>query len=233
MADNTAIVDSANKAYASGKYEEAIRQYKSVLSDQVESSEIYFNLGNSYFKTNNISLAILNYERAKKKSPEDEDILVNLKIANQKIVDKVEPLPEFFLKEWQNNFINFMSEKTWSFIFLILFTLGFSGFAVYLSVNKRFQKQVAFGISITLFFLSTISFVMAKNQKNFLESKNEAIVLSPSITVKSSPSENGNKLFIIHEGIKVKVMETKDDWSEIKLPNGNVGWLKTSSFISI
>ena len=232
-ADNKAVIDDANKAYADGNFEESIKLYKNVLSQGVEAPQIYFNLGNSYFKTNNIAYAILNYEKAKKLSPDDEDIIVNLKIANQKITDKVDVLPTFFIKEWQNNFVTLMPEKYWSILCLVLFSGAFLFLALYLSINSYVQKQVTFGISIILFFLSITSFAIARKQKNFLESKTDAIIISASVTVKSSPSENGNKLFIIHEGIKVTIVGSKDDWTEIKLANGNVGWLKSSSFILI
>ena len=227
------LLDSANNAYASGNYQESIKFYNQVLADQIEAPEIYFNLGNAYFKSNNIPYAILNYERAKKKSPNDDDILVNLKIVNQKIVDKVEIIPTFFISDWQSNFMNLLSEKNWSVLCIVLFASFFIVLAIYLSVNKIIQKQLSFWVSILLLCATTLSFFMAKKQKMLMDNKTEAIIISPSITVKSSPSENGNKLFIIHEGLKVNIVETKDLWSEIKLANGNVGWLKTSSYLLI
>ena len=230
---NNVTFDSANAAYAKGNYDKAIKLYTSVIDKDLESSELYFNLGNAYYKTNNIGLAILNYERAKKLSPNDEDILTNLKLANQKTEDKIESAPQLFLTEWKNGLIDIMSERGWSWfcIFLLCLSLIFISFFI-LSGNQRAKKFGFFSGGLT--FIMTIAIFFIAQQKYEHTIKNDtAIVTSASVTVTGSPDEKGTKLFILHEGTKVLVTEENGEWTEVKIANGNVGWIKSSQLKNI
>lgn len=226
--ENTIALDSANKAYSVGNYEEAIKAYEKIINNGWEAPELYYNLGNAYFKSNNVPYAILNYERAKKLAPNDEDIAFNLKLANQRTVDKIEPIPQLFLKEWKDDFMQIFSEKGWSLLSIILFSTALLLIAVYLIVNRLLMKQISFWFGIAFLAMSLISFFVARQCYALAENANDAIVISSSVTVKSSPSEDGAKAFIIHEGTKVSIVETNGEWSEIKISNGNVGWLRSA-----
>jgi tetratricopeptide (TPR) repeat protein len=231
--DNNSKFDSANAAYAKGNYENAILLYEKIVSEGQEAPELYFNLGNAYFKSKKIALAILNYERAKKLNPDNEDILVNLKLANQQIEDKIDAVPQLFLLEWKNGFIHTFTEKGWAILCIVFVTIGLILIAIYISSNNQLIKRIGFfgGVSILLF--STFLFFAAKNKYNLTKYSSDAIITSSSVTATGSPSEKGTKLFILHEGTKVNITQEDADWAEIKIANGTVGWVKSNSLTSI
>ena len=226
--NNTIAFDSANASYAKGDFEKAIKQYENLVESNSVSSELYYNLGNAYFKTNNIGLAILNYERAKKINPDDEDLITNLKLANQKTEDKIDAAPQLFLAEWKNGIINIFNEKEWSMICIVFFSISLILFGVYiLSYNNALKKLGFFGgaiISLATIFI----FFIAKNKYELTKNSADAIVISATATITGSPNEKGTKLFILHEGTKVVITQEAAEWTEIKIANGNVGWIKTN-----
>ena len=226
-ANQRALFDSATTAYGKSRFEDAIKYYEQIASLGYESDAVYFNLGNAYFKQNNLPYAILNYEKAKKIAPEDEAISYNLKLANSKLVDKVDVLPEFFLKTWWNLLIGLFSEKTWSIVFIGFVWFGLIGLSLLFLSHKRSVKKIGFLVGLIALCLSPIFGYLAhkRYQQRYLHS--EGIVLGPSVTIKGSPSDQGTDLFILHEGIKVGIDQTFGDWIEIKLPNGNPGWIKS------
>jgi len=231
--DCNAKIDSANANYAKGNYDQAIRQYATVLDQNLESSELYFNLGNAYYKTNQIGLAILNYERAKKLAPNDEDIISNLRLANQKTEDKIEAAPQLFLSEWEKGIIDMTTEKSWSYFCILSFSVSLILIALYiLSTNQKLKKLGFFG-GIAIGITSVIVFFIAKQKYEHTINIEEAIITSASVTVTGSPSEKGTKLFILHEGTKVVITEEGEEWTEIKIANGNVGWLKSKTISTI
>lgn len=225
---NTSLLDSANTAYSKGEYTKAAKFYETVLSSGQEASEVYFNLGNAYYKSNNIALAILNYERAIKLEPDNEDFNFNLKLANQKIEDKIDEAPQMFLTQWKNGVVSLMTEKSWSQLCIVLVFFSLALFALFIAVQQRALKQLGFFGGVTLAILCISTFFIAKHKCNLTRNGNEAVIIAPSITVTGSPNEKGTKLFILHEGTKVKVTQEDTDWAEIKIANGNTGWIKNS-----
>jgi tetratricopeptide (TPR) repeat protein len=225
--------DSANSAYAAGRYEEAIKMYEQILDAGMESAGLYFNLGNAYFKTNNIGLAILNYERAKKLDPDDEDIQENLKLANQKTEDKIEAAPQLFLSQWEDNITDTMNEKEWSILLISCIIISLLLFSMYLFGSGKGTRQTGFFGGIVIMILAICCFFMAKSKYNSTISSDSAIIIAAAVTVNGSPSEKGTKLFILHEGTKVRITEKDQDWIEIKIANGNVGWVKSSVLAEI
>jgi tetratricopeptide (TPR) repeat protein len=233
-ADNSGIVfDSANSAYAQGKYDDAIKMYEQILADNKESADVYFNLGNAYFKTNNIGLAILNYERAKTLDPDDEDILTNLKLANQRTEDKIEEAPQLFLAQWKNGITDILNEKEWSLFMISCIICSLLFFSLYVFVSGKGLKQLGFFSGSVFMIIAVFSFFMARNKYSSTVNSNSAVITSASVTITGSPSEKGTKLFILHEGTKIEIIEKDRDWAEIKIANGNVGWIKTTSMSEI
>ncbi len=224
--DNKIAFDSANACYAKGDYEKAIKQYESILNNNFSSAELYYNLGNAYYKTNNIGFAILNYERAKKLNPLEDDLLTNLKLANQKTEDKIEAAPKLFLTEWKSGIIDIFSEKGWSSLCIICFTVSLLLISVYfLTFNNRSKKLGFFGGCI-FFIITIILFFIAQQKNEQTINSVEAIITAPTATVTGSPNEKGTKLFILHEGTKAVITQDQGIWTEIKIANGNVGWIK-------
>lgn len=227
------ILDSANAAYAKADYFKAIKLYDSILNKGEVAAEIYFNLGNAYYKSNNIGYAILNYERAKKLAPEDEDIAMNLKLANQKTEDKIEAAPQLFLTTWKNAIVDMMSEKSWSEMCIILVIISLILFATYIFSANKAVKQVGFFGGSALILASVFVFFIAKHKYELTKTSSTAIITKAAVTVTGSPSEKGTKLFVLHEGTKVNITEEDGDWTEIKIANGNVGWVPTKSISAI
>lgn len=229
----TPLLDSASAAYSKGEYTKAAKFYETILAGGQEAAEIYFNLGNAYYKSNNIALAILNYERAVKLDPDNEDYIFNLKLANQRIEDKIDSAPQLFLAEWKNGIVSLMTEKGWSQLCIALIILSLALFVLFISAQQRGLKQLGFFGGFVLIILSISAFFIAKHKYYLTLNGKEAIITAPSITVTGSPNEKGTKLFILHEGTKVSVTQEDADWVEIKIANGNTGWVKNSQLEKI
>lgn len=226
--ENTTL-DSANAEYAKGNYENAVKLYESIIDKGLEAPELYFNLGNAYYRSNNIAYAILNYERAKKLDPDNEDILVNLKLANQKTEDKIDVAPQLFLTEWKDAIVKIMTERAWSIFCIVCITIAFILFSIYVSMQDRMVKQIGFWGGSVLFVVSILLFFIAKDAYNQTKYSRDAIITSATVTATGSPNENGTKLFILHEGTKVSIIQQEDSWTEIRIANGNVGWVNSKS----
>ena len=222
-------IKNANEAYTNGNYQQAIDQYKQVTGEGNIASELYFNLANAYYKNNQIPLSILNYERALKLNPDDEDIKFNLQMANLKIVDKMDAIPQMFYKDWLDNFKNVFSMDEWAWLGIISVFFSLIIFVLFLISSVSAYKRTAFTVSLWFLFISIGSFAFAQRQYKSIHEVGEAIVTSPSIVVKGSPAETGTELFVIHEGLKVTIKDNVGEWYQIKLPNGNEGWLKVSA----
>jgi len=226
-------LEQANQFYSEGKYQEAVKAYEEILSTNIESPELYFNLGNAFYKTGQVSKAILNYERACLLNPNDEDIIYNLELVNQHVVDKIEALPVPFFIRWKNNVIDSKSSDTWGYYSLVSFILFLVLLGIFLFTQSVALKRFSFWFGIFTIAYSLITYSFALSQKKKITGRNQAIVFSPSITVKASPDESGSELFIIHEGLKVKITDTLNTWSEIQLSDGNKGWLPDSCLVRI
>ncbi|MBN2166290.1 MAG: tetratricopeptide repeat protein [Marinilabiliaceae bacterium] len=214
-----------NKLYADSKFDEAILTYEEIIKKGVESKDLYFNLGNAYYKSGNLPKAIINYERSLRIDPNDDDVKYNLELANSQKIDKIEILGQFFLKNWINNIISKGSSDFWAITgnisFIILLILS----SLFLFTRSSFVKKISFYIGITSIIIVITSLSFSYNQKQKFISQSEAIVFSPSVTAKSSPDQSGTELFVIHEGTKVKILETLGTWQKIQLTDGSQGWL--------
>ncbi|MFA9390848.1 MAG: tetratricopeptide repeat protein [Prolixibacteraceae bacterium] len=216
----------ANEYYAANQIGKAIKAYESIVNNGYESSTLYYNLGNAHYKNNDLVNALLNFERAKKLAPNDDDIQFNLDLVNQFVVDKIEPLPQPFYLKWGHSIIHMMKTDTWanlsliSFILTLIFGLGF----VFIRIPGL--KKVSFTIGLIVFMVASLSFTFAAKQKSDSIHKASAIIFSPSVTVKASPNESSVDLFVIHEGLKVEVLKNHNYWLEIKLEDGNRGWVQ-------
>ncbi|NVO03850.1 MAG: SH3 domain-containing protein [Bacteroidetes bacterium] len=231
--DNATLLSNANKEYSTGQYNNAIELYQKIIKSGYASFDLYYNLASSYFKVNNYPSSILFYEKANKLKPNDENVNYNLKVVNNKIVDKIEAVPDFFLKRWWNSLVNFFPSNTWAVLCIISFFIFFIIAAVYLLANSVFYRKSAFYLGIFSFFFTLFFFAMAGQQKDFAGSNSEAIIFNPTVSVKSSPDENSTDIFVIHEGTKVKVTDDIGDWYEIKIANGSVGWMKSAGLEKI
>lgn len=223
-----ATFDSANAAYSKKAYDKAIELYERIVSENQQSPELYFNLGNAYYQTGDIAQAILNYERAKKLNPDDEDIAINLKFANQKTEDKIEAAPQMFLVELKQKIVLLMNEKSWSLLCILFLVAGLFLIGLFIHSRNNVIRKASFYLGAASLILFIATFFIAKSSYNFYRTHDEAIVTGASVTVLGSPSESSTKLFILHKGSKVVVREENNGWLEVKIANGNVGWVKES-----
>ena len=219
------IIKEAESAYTSEDYSKAIELYKNVLLNYGDSYEIYYNLGNAYYKAGNIASAILNYERALLINPGDKDVRFNLEIAKLKAVDKIEPLGEFFLIKWFNNVQNILNVDTWAAIGITCFILFIGCLILFFFSKWMRMKKIGFYMGILLLVLVIFSNIFAWNQKKSLVERKGAIIFAPTVTIKSSPDASGTDLFVLHEGTKVFINSSLGEWDEIELEDGNVGWI--------
>ncbi|MBN1338301.1 MAG: tetratricopeptide repeat protein [Bacteroidales bacterium] len=215
----------ANHLYTSEMYSDASALYLKIIESGFGSPELYYNLGNACFKMNDLPNAILYFEKARKLAPNDEDILYNLRVANTRIADKIEPVPELFFKRWWRNMFTAFSSTTWAVAGILLLFLFFSGISVYLLTRSTGVRKTAFYSAVAALFLMAISIYLASTRYRYETSSPEAIVFTPTITVKSSPRGNSVDLFVIHEGTKVRIIEEFSGWFEIRIASGSVGWL--------
>ena len=216
----------ADSAYVNGNYQQAIAQYEALLKNGA-SAELYYNLGNAYYRTENITRAVLNYERALLLSPGDRDIRFNLQLARSKTIDKIVPESEMFFITWYHALVNLMSVDGWARMAIISLALVIILFLLYLFSEPIWLRKIGFfgGFLLLLFFV--LSNLFAYQQKQNLLYRKGAIVIAPSVTVKSTPAQNGTDLFILHEGTKVTIIDgAMSDWKEIRLADGKEGWIE-------
>jgi tetratricopeptide (TPR) repeat protein len=224
-----ATKEQGDNAYIRNNYTSAIQIYESLLSTKGEAAEVYYNLGNSYYKIGDMAKAILNYERAFLLKPGDGDIRSNLEIARSKTVDKTETTPQLFFISWGNSIINCMGADAWAKCGIASFILFIFGLYFFIFSKKVILKKIGFIASIALLVIVVASNLFASHQKDLLINRTSAIIMAPSVTVKSTPNESGTDLFIIHEGRKVSIKDNSmKEWKEIILEDGNVGWIKTA-----
>lgn len=219
-----------DSAYAKGDYLAAIEAYQAILADNCISPEIYYNLGNAYYKTSEIGKAILNYERALLLDPSDEDIRFNLELARSKAVDKVDDGFKLFLTEWIETLVNVASLGTWAVIAIVTFVVMLIALLLLFFGKSIALRKVSMWCSIVMLIITLFSNYAAMSHYSKLTSKEMAIIMSPTVTAKSTPDNSGTNLFEIHEGRKVKVCDdSMKEWKEIELEDGTVGWIPASA----
>lgn len=222
-----------NALYAKGQYEAAIKLYQQILTDGSTSFAVNFNLGNAYYKIGDVPSAILNYERARRLNPGDEEVNLNLQLARLKLTDKIEEAPELFLITWWKSFIFLFPVSALAVWSIVLFACGFILLIVYLFANAVSLKKVSFYTGTLLAVCGLIVLIMAGTQRHYFKSHKQAIVFKGSVPVKSGPQGSQKTLFVVHEGIKVNILETSEGWIKIELPNGNLGWIELNAVQTI
>ncbi|MCK5730226.1 MAG: tetratricopeptide repeat protein [Draconibacterium sp.] len=231
--NNTQLWEKANAYYTTEEYQQAVYEYEKIVQSGEESAKLYFNLGNAYYKTGDVNNAILFLERAKVLAPHDEDIDFNLQIANQFVVTKIEELPRPFFLRWKKSVTDSYATDTWSAISIGAFILFLIFLGFFIFSRRTAIKRTAFWFGIVAIIFSGFTFSFASQQKEDIKNRNNAIVFCPRVTVKSSPAKTGTDLFLIYEGLKIEITDSLSTWKEIKLADGNEGWLPDSCIVKI
>ncbi len=227
LASNT-LFKQANDLYLQEKYEDAILLYDSIHQSSLVSADLYYNMGNTYYKLQDWPQSILYFERALKLNRNHEDARFNLDLAQLKIVDKIEAIPSLFIEKWYNSFIYIFIIDTWAILCIVLLWLSFLVFTIKKLLFYKFPKN----LFTILFVLTILSFVFANSNFKQIIQKN-AIIFSSSVVVKSAPSYNSNDLFSLHAGSKIHILDQIGDWIHISVVNGNKGWMLKENCIEI
>lgn len=221
--------DEANTAYINADYDKAIVLYDSIAEAGYVGEHLYYNLGNSYYKTGRIGKAILNYNRALRYDPSDADIRHNIDVANARIKDKIEVVPEFFFKGWIRKWKRSMNSNAWAVNSLVLIATSLGAVLLYLLSRRLVLRKVGFYTAIIAMSLGLLSISFSINQKRRILKSSEAIVMSSAASVKSSPDNSSKDIFIVHEGTKVTIHTSLNQWMEITIADGKKGWIHESA----
>ena len=221
--------EQANQFYRNGNFQNALAMYEQIVTNGYESSVLHYNLGNAYFKLQNIPAAILQYERARILAPHDEDVSYNLHLANLRVIDKIEPIPKLFFIEWWRAFVDMFSSDGWAMIGVINLWLAAFGGATYLFIRTIVLQRLAFFLSFLSVLLCILAFTGTFQRIHREQNEQNGIVFSASVSVKSSPDAQSTDLFVLHDGVKVELLDTIGEWKKIRLADGKVGWIPVES----
>lgn len=225
---NTELQVKAEKAYSKKNYKEAINVYEIILKEGLTSYKLHYNLGNAYYKNNELGKAIYNYELANKLQPNNQDVKTNLKITTEKTIDKIESKENFFIGAIKSGLVNSLSTNGWAW-FSIFSLVGCLSMAfLFFITSKITLKRISFFMSSISLIAFIISIVLGFTALKDKQATNFAIILNREVKIYEEPVVTLKSKFILHEGTKVSVLETNSDWTNIKLENGNEGWIKTS-----
>lgn len=225
VAQNDQIFEQANGLYNEGKYAEAIDKYESILDSEVHSAALYFNLGNANYKLNNIAPSIYYYEKAKRLAPNDKEIQSNLAFSKNMTIDAIDKVPQVGFSRIINNVVNTFNTDVWAkisvggvIVFVLLFLMYHFSYATY-------RKRIAFVTSVVSLIVACFSVAMSFQKESLDKKDNPAIVFVQESRVKSEANKTSEEVFRLHEGTKVQVLETYEDWKKIQLSDNSIGWI--------
>ena len=223
--------EKANAAYNAGSYDTAVMLYDKVLHTHMESVALYYNMGNAYYKMREYPMAIYCYEKALKIDPSNDDVRNNLDIANLAIVDKIEPVPQSFIVKGWRGMRSWHSGDRWAWCSIVAFALLLVGLYLFLRSRKTGLRKLGFFGGALCLLVFALSVVFAFQLKKAATTHDQAIIMTPTVTAKSSPSDISVDLFVLHEGSKVDILESSEGWNKIRIANGSVAWLKVDDML--
>lgn len=226
VSQNEELFEKATASYNEGEYDKAITNYLEILESGEHSASLYYNLGNCYYKLNQIAPSIYYYEKALLLDPGDREIKNNLAYAQQMTIDAIEPLPESGLNRIYNSFIGLMTFDQWAYtavVFVILFVLAY---LAYFYLRFSSHKRIAFVSSMIAIFACLVAVIFAFVQYEQYNNEQPAIIFAEECTVKSEPNIRSSEVFLLHEGTKVQVIEALEDYKKIELADGKIGWVR-------
>ena len=226
-ADSSGTLESeAARMYQEGNYTKAVALYNEVLEQGLESATLYYNLGNSHYKQGEIARAILNYERALLLRPGYKDAKYNLAMAQRGMVDKINVLPELFLVRWYNAVATSLTADQWGYVSVVSFLLFLAMVILFFHATSMGMKKTGFTVALVSLFLTVMVVLFAQKQYYRMTDRNAAVVMTPSVVVRGAPDVSGTELFVIHEGLKVQVQEKLGSWYNVRMVDGNEGWIQ-------
>jgi len=219
--------------YTASNYQEALNEWLEIYDTGYRSAELDYNIGNAYFKLTNVPGAILFYERAHLLKPGDNNINYNLQISRTLVVDKFEEIPELFFVRWFDFLALMLRTNTWAVVSIVTFVLFLVLLSVYIYSRRYRTKVLGFWTAMLILLISVSSLAFTIRNRNLVYNSNEAVIFAPSVNGKSSPDKSGTDLFLLHEGSKVTIEDNVGEWYEIRLSDGNKGWVPSNSLTII
>ena len=224
--DSDALKAQADSAYSHEQYDKAIKLYEKVAKNTT-NYKIFYNLGCSYYRTDNIAKSILWLERASRLNPSDEDVQFNLALVRNKTNDKITPRHEMIIVSLFKKIVNLMSLKSWSIVCISLFILSFVFVSLFFFSNILSLRKIGLFMSILCIVLCILGNICAYQQRSLAKNHVNGVIMAPAVTVKSTPTESGSDLFVIHEGTRVEIKDSSmKDWLEIQIADGKIGWIQ-------
>lgn len=227
IAQDTAVLfEQANQHYNEGAYTKAVKSYKEILATNQHSSELYFNLGNAYYKLNQVAESIYYYEKALQLQPEDPDVLHNIQFAQNMTLDAIETLPKTQLANFKQQLLQQISLQQWSYAIIVCIWLALLFFAIYIISRRPLRKRLAFIGMLLALFVGGGSFFGANASINQKENVRYGILFSEEIQLYDEPNARSEVAFLLHQGAKVQILDSLQDWQKIRIANGAEGWVK-------
>jgi tetratricopeptide (TPR) repeat protein len=227
------LFNQANKFYEAGDYQQAAAAYEKILAAGKSNWQVYYNLGNAYYKQKNYGKAILNYERAQRLNRDNEDIDFNLDLANLTVADRITAMPRSLAVIWLDKAIHFFTFEIAAACMAIFWVLSFAGGIIWMLARREFGRswgrRLVWSAGAVWLIFALVFAILAYEQTTV----HEAIVLAPRVVVRSSPASDATEMFILHEGVKVRLQESSGTWQRIKLADGKVGWLEAKTIEKI
>jgi len=220
---------NAGQYYRNDVYDKAINIYEQLIKSGYEGKSLFYNLGNSYYRVGKVGYAILNYEKALKISPNDEDVKHNLAFARLSTVDRIQPLPEFFLFQWWETLLASYTVNGWTYLTYLIYIILLSLFVGYFFVQTISQQKFILFSGLTVLIILALSVSLLIVKVNRETTQHSGVVITQSVTVKNSPDQKSSDAFVIHEGLKIKLEDKLDQWIKIRLADGKVGWVENDS----
>ncbi len=219
------LFSKANNLYQKGEYSKAIELYSSIENEELASDNLYFNLGNCYYKLNKVAPSIYYYEKALKINPTHEDALYNLAFAKRMTIDVIEDLPKTISQKFSESVIHKLTFDTWAIIAVVASSLASFLFLMYHFSYSSRKKLFYFNTSIIAVFILIISTFFAFQNYKTVQNNRAAIIFVDKVEIKNAPSTSGEEVFELHEGTKVLILDELDNWKKIKIADGKIGWI--------
>ena len=222
------VFQEGNDAYNDGEYAKAAQLYEQVLKMGQHSAALYYNLGNTHYRLNNVAESIFYFEKAKQLDPNNEDLRVNSAFAENMKIDAIEPLPISQLAQWETTLFGLFSLEGWAFVSIVFAWLLVLFLSAYWWLNQSLWKRLFFTLSLLSIFFFIGSFTVASVVEHRKATTEYAILFSEKMDIRAEPNDRSDILFVLHKGTKVQVKDSLQDWQEISIANGASGWIKNA-----
>jgi tetratricopeptide (TPR) repeat protein len=219
------LFKEGNEHYKLSNYSEAISSYEKIEALGLISSELYYNLGNCHYKLNQVAPAIYNYEMALLLNPLNEEAKSNLVFAKRLTIDAIDEIPKTIFQKLDDAIVKKLSYNEWAIVNVVFSVLGTLLFLLFYFSFTPSIKRLFFVTSILSFLLLLITLFFTIKEYAYSNTTVEAIIFSKEISINNAPTDNSEKIFTLHEGTKVRVLDTVDNWKKIRIADGKIGWI--------